>query len=335
MFRGAADGRQKAETLRASLSRFDGADSFNDVVWQCLSLANDDEQNEDGKGVAQAQDAEEKGKSQERSLSMVIDFEYAHTYGTCERGHLAFCWSGACAWENVPCVCGEQDESSLKLCRTCEAVFCKSCAMKNVRDLERESEMNMIKARLIRSALQKQPWLSLDIMTAMPRKAALEKLVQDIQGSGKSLDFAVFLLDIDNLKAMNSALGHEGADRVIADVGKVLKAHVGEIKARTGKFLRLKNAWCFRLHTKSARRHMCFAFVQMRHTHAPCTGKAATSMLSCCRRKEMRSSLALCGPFTSRCTRSSTRSRCRCLRRRMRRGSRRWWRGRASRWRAP
>ena len=121
--------------------------------------------------------------------------------------------------------------------------------MVNLRDLQRESSMNEIKAQLFRRALQKQPWLSLDIMTAMPRKAALDKLVRDI-GSGGGSFFAVFLLDIDDLKALNSALGHEGADRVIADVGKVLKAHVAEVKA--GKWAKadnvesLVNAWCFR-----------------------------------------------------------------------------------------
>ena len=116
--------------------------------------------------------------------------------------------------------------------------------MNNLYEMEREAEMMVIKSQLIRSALKKKPWLSRDVMTALPRKAALVKLIKDIQVNDHSGNFALFLLDIDDLKALNSARGHEGADRVIARVGKVLKAHVDAVKE--GKVYGLVNAWCFR-----------------------------------------------------------------------------------------
>ena len=138
--------------------------------------------------------------------------------------------------------------------------------------MERESEMNVFKSQLIRNALQKQPRLSLDIMTGMPRKAALDKLVQDIKNSSRFADFALFLVDINDLKALNSALGHEGADRVIADVGDVLKAHVVEAKApreygQRKKFDGLLNAWCFRFEREFAHTYT------RRHTHHTQAGR--------------------------------------------------------------
>ena len=45
---------------------------------------------------------------------------------------------------------------------------------------------------------------------------------------------------------MISALGHDGADRLIEQVGRILKAHRDDVNAGKRKSENLDKAWCFR-----------------------------------------------------------------------------------------
>ena len=79
----------------------------------------------------------------------------------------------------------------------------------------------------------------------------MDRLLDDIVNKdGKSMYFALFLIDVDNLKALNSSLGHQGADQVIKRIGDILKKHTKAVMngewSNNDKNSSLTRAWCFR-----------------------------------------------------------------------------------------
>ena len=244
------DVKQHVNALQLALDRFKG-DSVQDLLWEGISrLDETDDSDTKEQGQAPSQDDEKgnignAGKHESRDLSMIIEFDEG-TELLCPEGHHHL--SSVCMWswpssvstagldtedelfavdeDNLLCrqchagdaeEIDEDDEEmcDLMVCKQCdgtnEILFCTSCLRKNVIRIKHAFRMNNIKSELIRNALKKQPWLSLDIMTALPRKKALEKLLRDIKSSGpdKSKCFALFLIDIDDLKALNRYSYHD------------------------------------------------------------------------------------------------------------------------------
>ncbi len=99
---------------------------------------------------------------------------------------------------------------------------------------------------VIRDELSLKPSLSLDILCCLPRASALNKLMRDIikLEANDRRKYSLFLVDMDNLKALNSVLSHQGTDEVIKHVGWTLKKWCSKVNDE--KVSGLKNAYCFR-----------------------------------------------------------------------------------------
>ena len=131
--------------------------------------------------------------------------------------------------------------------------LCKECRLTNMNKLENESKMNELKSKMIRRELVNKPLLTLDLLCGLPTVKALEKLIEDIlkvEPVGRS-KYILFLIDVDNLKALNSALGHKGADGVIKGVGNILNKYTkqvndGQWRDDKDGLSSFYKAWCFR-----------------------------------------------------------------------------------------
>ena len=88
--------------------------------------------------------------------------------------------------------------------------------------------------RMARLAGQRDRYLRLDPLTGLLGRPALAAEVAARTRTHQR--FAVFLLDLDRFRRVNSALGHEAGDRLLAAVGRRLRdtALPGEIVARLG-----------------------------------------------------------------------------------------------------
>eukprot|EP01084_Bolivina_argentea_P248851 416362_1 len=191
------------------------------------------------------------------SLSMLIDFQSANNtktsaiytattgHGMCNKGDVWFDKDGTVCME-----CGSG--KNVMKCHDCNSrdnvrcTLCKRCRFMNFNTLAYESKVDNIKRAVIRAELSIKPSLSLDVLCGLPRKMGLDKLMEDIMRLDEDdrSQYVVFLVDMDNLKALNSILSHQGADEVIKNVGIVLKKWC--LKIKKGKFQKLENAFCFR-----------------------------------------------------------------------------------------
>ncbi|MGL5260196.1 MAG: sensor domain-containing diguanylate cyclase [Lachnospiraceae bacterium] len=76
---------------------------------------------------------------------------------------------------------------------------------------------------------------SLDSLTNIYNRGAIEKKITKILSTTKHVNGVLFLIDLDNLKSINDELGHHMGDKSIKDVAKTidsvlgLNAHVGRI----------------------------------------------------------------------------------------------------------
>eukprot|EP01084_Bolivina_argentea_P149738 261556_1 len=102
--------------------------------------------------------------------------------------------------------------------------ICLKCRIKNAKCIKQEIKIEKLKSELIRKQLVAKPYLQLDLLCGLEKKASLDSLMKDIMrlDSKDRNKWIVLMIDLDNLKAINSILGHEGADGVIQDVADVL-----------------------------------------------------------------------------------------------------------------
>ena len=125
--------------------------------------------------------------------------------------------------------------------------FCFECRCGNFYRSKEQRETDELKGRLFRDEMVKNPALSLDLLTDLPRKAGLDRLLSDIAKSDAPQTFALFLVDVDNLKALNSTLGHEGADEIIKQIGAILKKEADQVNVQTSCWTwNFTRCWCFR-----------------------------------------------------------------------------------------
>lgn len=65
---------------------------------------------------------------------------------------------------------------------------------------------------------------SMDQLTAVFNKRSFEELVDDVLRASKETDrFGLMLIDIDDFKKVNDTLGHAAGDKVLAEVGNILR----------------------------------------------------------------------------------------------------------------
>src|SRR5438477_75955 len=91
-----------------------------------------------------------------------------------------------------------------------------------------------VASRMARLAAQRHRYLRLDPLTGLLGRPALAAEVAARARAGER--FALFLLDLDRFRRVNSALGHAAGDRLLAAVGRRLRATAlpGEVVARLG-----------------------------------------------------------------------------------------------------
>lgn len=75
-----------------------------------------------------------------------------------------------------------------------------------------------------------------DDLTGLPNRRRLIEALEDEVGSGGGHPIALLMIDLDDFKDVNDALGHETGDRLLVDVARRLGAAVteGELAARLG-----------------------------------------------------------------------------------------------------
>eukprot|EP01084_Bolivina_argentea_P023030 42864_1 len=202
---------------------------------------------------------------QQESLSMVLDFEYAKIWkdGICREGHTSFMEMhdydkcDKCHQCQQP-----KKRSDLHKCCGChnnspdnykEIYFCKTCCLENEETFREQKERDLMKSNIIRNQLVLKPELGLDLLCGLPTATSLDKIMNDIQkldsmNASGSPGFAVFLVDVDNLKALNTSLTHQGADEVIKNIGYILKKHAQDVNDGKwrGEPTNLSRCWAFR-----------------------------------------------------------------------------------------
>ena len=74
-----------------------------------------------------------------------------------------------------------------------------------------------------------------DALTGLLNRRGLELAIENALASGGST-FAIYLIDLDGFKAVNDRMGHEAGDKVLAHVGRRLRAAMreGDVAARMG-----------------------------------------------------------------------------------------------------
>lgn len=77
-------------------------------------------------------------------------------------------------------------------------------------------------ARLKREADALEGIAYLDPLTKIPNRARCEQCIREFSDNPPDGDLAVFVFDMNNLKAINDQLGHQGGDNLIADFAAIL-----------------------------------------------------------------------------------------------------------------
>ncbi len=200
-------------------------------------------------------DTDTDSKESEPRLSQLIDT--AHTQ-MCRKGHCE--WNPD--WQGNKCSeCGTMKEGR-KYCGDCvrydyatlgdqnfpSNTYCEECRSTKAQSIKHRIEMDAFKASVIRAELLATPSLEMDLLCAMQRRASVDSLLFDInklRAVTKRSKWVLFALDLDHLKAWNSAMGHVATDKLIKNIGGIMKKYIGYINE--GKWSDLyKRAFVYR-----------------------------------------------------------------------------------------
>lgn len=93
--------------------------------------------------------------------------------------------------------------------------LCVMLSAKDIHEIELEQE------RLIKAA-------KLDSMTMLFNHETTMELITQVLRNEDDMQHALFMLDIDNFKALNDTLGHQAGDRFLIELARKLKSHFRE-----------------------------------------------------------------------------------------------------------
>jgi diguanylate cyclase (GGDEF)-like protein/PAS domain S-box-containing protein len=85
---------------------------------------------------------------------------------------------------------------------------------------------NINKEKLTEARINKLAYY--DSLTDLPNRAYFNQLMEEYIQIQQVEKFALFLIDIDNFKAINESLGHSYGDEIINNVAELLKVHLKE-----------------------------------------------------------------------------------------------------------
>eukprot|EP01084_Bolivina_argentea_P133857 236232_1 len=226
----------------------DGNDMINtkEFGWKTVYNSNQNEYDE------RATDTDEKENNNKENgkedvLSQLINESCNEM---CKFGHTN-AWDGYTSnYFDIKCIiCGLSKEN--KFCRDCcsfanlssigtnRALFtyCSECRFRNSDNIKKRIKFDDMVSNIIRTELLKNPTLEMDLLCSMKRRAALDSIICDINKLQyeKRMQWCLFLMDLDNLKAWNSCLGHVKADGLIKIIGGIITSNINDIN--NGKWI--------------------------------------------------------------------------------------------------
>lgn len=156
------------------------------------------------------------------------------------------CWK----YDQKYCECcsKDQDEDN-KGCKNMHIdkyVYCQECYTLNPERIKEQQTLNKSTQNRIRHILKTNPSISIDLLCDMRNKRGLEQLLRDITASSNPSQFHLYMMDLDDFKAINSYLGHHQADDILVEVGDILKSL--EQRSRSywkQKGVEVKRIWAF------------------------------------------------------------------------------------------
>ena len=142
--------------------------------------------------------------------------------------------------------------------------YCSSCRLNvNLPSLKQQHELDALKRTLIRKELIAKPSLQLNLLTGLPGNNAMKRMIEHIQKAENDEQFALFLLDVDNMKGLNTTYTHDGVNDILREVGAVLSRSVLAVNGgeyRDGdRWSCLLRAWAFRCVPCVCLRFWCFS----------------------------------------------------------------------------
>ena len=130
---------------------------------------------------------------------------------------------------------------------------CAECRSSNLSFLEAQHQVDKCKKVFLRNRLISNPLLGLDLQTGLPGAAAMNHVLEFVENKvGAAANFyCLFFMDVDNLKALNSAYTHDGANEILFDIATVLEKYAkrvrdGEYRDKQDQQNSLYRAWAFR-----------------------------------------------------------------------------------------
>ena len=147
------------------------------------------------------------------------------------------------------CQCGDEQTKSADL-----PPYCAECRAANLSHLWSQHTVDEFKKRFLRNQIVSNPMLGLDPQTGLPGAAALNHILDFVDKNAERTDaasYSLFLLDVDNLKAINSAYTHECVNEILLDIAGVFnkyaqKVNRGEYGDEKDFNNALDRAWAFR-----------------------------------------------------------------------------------------
>eukprot|EP01084_Bolivina_argentea_P116452 206918_1 len=173
---------------------------------------------------------DEKENNNNQKISLLVDIS---NNNMCNKGHNIINneYGGQCY------KCGDEAQYLCWSCRSydkkydknnvdnsyCKYKWCKDCSFKNAENIKNIMKKRETKQAEIIAYYNKNPEISADLLCGLPSKLALEYLLAEIVVSGHVDDYTLYLFDIDNFKQLNKAMGHNGADQKLKEIGGILK----------------------------------------------------------------------------------------------------------------
>eukprot|EP01084_Bolivina_argentea_P118972 211022_1 len=122
-------------------------------------------------------------------------------------------------------------------------LWCKKCMTKtNKENIKKGIQKTDLLIAEVTKILNENPEINIDLLCQLKGKTSLEYLLKDICIDKRIEKYSLYTFDVDGFKAINEQKGHDGADNILKQIGKILNDMEKNVK-REWKIRRL---WAFR-----------------------------------------------------------------------------------------